>query len=297
MANHNLGRRDFLRVASSLAAAAGAAVQTGVADAENRTDAQFVKAVQLGMLPEKLSDSEKFALAKDCGYAAIEAYPMDDLDAAAKQAETAKAAGVPIHSIVYGGWDFPLSSPDPAVVEKGLEKMGHALQCAQAMGAEVVLLVPALVNAQVRYVEAYERSQKHIRTLLPAAEKSGVIIGVENVWNNFLLSPIEFAQYVDAFQSPWLRAYFDVGNVVAFGWPQDWILTLGKRIVRVHLKDFRRKDRAWTPLREGDVDWPVVRQAFKEVGYRGYLTTELPGGDEEYLRDVSRRVDAIIEES
>jgi L-ribulose-5-phosphate 3-epimerase len=125
-----------------------------------------------------------------------------------------------------------------------------------------------------------------------------VIVAVEEVWNKFLLSPIEFARYVDEFDSPWLKAYFDVGNVVFYGYPQDWIRTLGPRIAKVHLKDFQL-DRpngrfAWRNLGDGDIDWPAVQRAFADIGYNGYMTTEIAGGDAAYLKDVAGRVDRFL---
>jgi hexulose-6-phosphate isomerase len=144
------------------------------------------------------------------------------------------------------------------------------------------------------------RSQKQIRKLIPLAEELKVIIAIEEVWNKFLLSPLEMARYVDEFQSPWVKAYFDVGNVVFYGYPQDWIRTLGKRIAKVHLKDFKitgpgfGNGYRFVNLGEGDIDWPAVRKAFAEVGYTGYATTELEGGDEAYLRDVGQRVDRLV---
>jgi hexulose-6-phosphate isomerase len=125
-----------------------------------------------------------------------------------------------------------------------------------------------------------------------------VIVAVEEVWNKFLLSPLEFARYVDELDSPWLKAYFDVGNVVFYGHPQDWIRTLGARIVKVHLKDFQL-DRpggrfAWKNLGEGDIDWVEVRKAFAEIGYEGYVTTEIAGGDSAYLKDVVARIERFL---
>jgi L-ribulose-5-phosphate 3-epimerase len=123
-----------------------------------------------------------------------------------------------------------------------------------------------------------------------------VVIGIENVSNKFLLSPLEFAAYVDGFKSPWLRAYFDVGNIMLYGFPQDWIRTLGKRIVKLHLKDFsyRKNVVAYVGLREGDVNWAAVHAALAEIGFSGMATCELATGEEEYLREVSRRVDLIL---
>lgn len=124
-----------------------------------------------------------------------------------------------------------------------------------------------------------------------------MIIAIEDVWNRFLLSPLEFARYVDEFESPWVRAYFDVGNIALFGYPQDWIRTLGARIVKLHLKDFRfRKMQAeFVNLREGDIDWKEVHRALSEIGFRGDATVELAAGDEAYLREVVRRMELILE--
>lgn len=293
MKSDSMGRRDFLKTTAAftaMTAVAGAGFKVSAAE----SGSPLKKALQLGMLPKELSDADKFKLAKACGYEGIEAYPMEDLDAAKKLGDAAKAAGVRIHSLCYGGWGAPMSDPDPAVIEKGLKEIDNALRSAKAMGADAVLVVPAVVNENVRYAEAYERSQANLKKMLPLAEELQIIIAVEFVWNNFLLSPMEFARYVDEFNSPWLKAYFDTGNVVAYGWAQDWIRTLGKRIVKIHLKDFKKKERQFVNLRDGDVNWPEVRKALGEVGYEGFLTPELDAGDEAYLKDLSGRIDMII---
>jgi hexulose-6-phosphate isomerase len=246
------------------------------------------------MLPKELQDAEKFALAKKCGFDGLELNgPIADLDAAKEMGALARQAGVPIHGVV-NGWGGPLSDPKPENVAKGIASMETSLRCAKAVGADAVLLVPAVVNEEVGYAEAWERSQKNIRTLLPLAKELQVTIAVENVWNKFLLSPVEFAKYVDEFNDPWLKAYIDVGNMILFGFAQDWVRTVGKRIVRIHLKDFQRKGYEWTNLLDGDVNWPQVRQALDEIGYKGYMTTELSGGDEAYLTDLAQRIDKII---
>jgi L-ribulose-5-phosphate 3-epimerase len=151
------------------------------------------------------------------------------------------------------------------------------------------------VTETVSYGQAYQRSQENIRKLIPTATDLNVTIAVENVWNKFLLSPLEFARYVDEFANPIVRAYFDVGNVILFGFSQDWIRTLGKRLVRIHLKDFKRQGSQWTNLLDGDVNWKEVKKALDEVGYSGYLTPELGGGDEAYLTDLSKRIDKILQ--
>ncbi len=293
MKENVIGRRGFLGYAAAVAAGTGLLGESGFAK-NSRKGAKLRKALQLRMLPRKLSDADKFKLAKKCGFDGIEATPMDDLDAARRLGRLARQAGVPIHSIVYGGWGAPFSDPDPKVIEKGLAGMETALRSAKALGADAVLLVPAVVNENVSYAQAYKRSQRHIKKVLPLAEELGVIIAVENVWNKFLLSPLEFARYVDEFDSPWLKAYFDIGNVILFGYSQDWIRTLGKRTVKIHLKDFKRKGYEWTNLLDGDVNWPQVRRALDEIGYDGFLTPELKGGDEAYLTDLAGRIDRIF---
>ncbi len=288
-----IGRRSFLRYAAAVTAGAGLLSETGFAG-NRQKGAKLRKALQLGMLPNELSNADKLKLAKKCGFDGIETNWMEDLDAAQELGSLARQAGVPIHSIVRGGWDAPFSDPDPKVIDKGLATMETALRSAKALGADVVLLVPAIVNENVSYAQAYKRSQRHIKKVLPLAEELGVVIAVENVWNKFLLSPLEFARYVDEFESPWLKAYFDIGNVILFGYSQDWIRTLGKCIVKIHLKDFKRRGYQWTNLLDGDVNWPEVRRALDEIEYDGYLTTELRGGDEAYLTDLAGRIDRFF---
>lgn len=293
--SNELSRREFL---FGIAGASGALIVSNWSNAveRERSGAQrrFKKAIILGMLPRNMPLKDRFKLARDVGFDGIEVPPQGDRKVAEEMRATAEAIGLQLHSVIYGGWRNPLSSANPKVVEAGLKGVEQALHTAKWVGATAVLLVPGIVNARTRYVECYERTQRNIKRLIPVAEKLNVIIAIENVWNNFLLSPLEFARYIDEFNSPFVRAYFDVGNVVKFGWPQDWIRTLGSRIVKVHLKDYKRNKHAFVPLLEGDVDWREVRRAFVEVGYSGYLTAELRGGDEAYLRDVSARIDKII---
>ncbi len=293
MKDKTMKRRSFLKYAATATIGTGLLACPATTQA-GRKGAKLRKALQIGMLPRGLSDQAKFELAGKCGFKGIEGRPMSDLKAAEQLGKLAREAGVPIHSIVYGGWGAPFSDPDPKVIEKGLAGMETALRSAKAQGAETVLLVPAIVNEDVGYGDAYKRSQQHIRKLLPLAGQLGVVIAVENVWNKFLLSPLEFARYVDEFDSPWLKAYFDVGNVIIYGYAQDWIRTLGKRIVKIHLKDFKRNGYEWTNLRDGDVNWKQVRRALDEIEYDGFLTTELGDGDEAYLKDLSKRIDKII---
>jgi L-ribulose-5-phosphate 3-epimerase len=255
------------------------------------------KGVLLEMLPAKLSYADRMKMTRDVGFEVVQAPTTPDEHAAEEIKKAADGASVRIDSVMnMNHWRYPLSSNDPAVVEKSLAGMRTSLHNAKLWGSDAVLLVPAVVNPQTSYRDAWRRSQKEIRKLLPLAEELKVVIAIEEVWNKFLLSPLEMATYIGEFQSPWIQAWFDVGNVMLYGYPQDWIRTLGKSIVKVHLKDFKRKESGyeWVNLGDGDVEWGAVREALQEIGYAGSAITELKGGDEGYLRDVSRRVDRLV---
>ena len=294
MARGQIGRRSFLKLAA--AAAVGTALTEKTAlSTDNQKRARIYKALKIGMLPKGLSDGDKFKLAKRCGFEGIDGEALDSLEAMREQGALAKEAGVPIHGLVFGGWHAPFSSPDSKVTAKGLTGMENAMRCANAIGATTVLLVPGVVTEEVGYAAAYRRSQDNIRKLLAAARELNVIIAIENVWNKFVLSPLEFARYIDEFESPNVRAYFDIGNVIIHGYSQDWIRTLGKRIVKLDVKDYKRDGYKWTNLLDGDVNWLEVRRALDEINYQGFMTAELDGGDEAYLADIAQRMGRIIE--
>jgi L-ribulose-5-phosphate 3-epimerase len=273
----------------------GAALATPFLRGETRLP--ITKAVEFNMLPKGLSAMEAFQLAKDCGFEQIECPTTPDESKAEEMLAASRKTGLRIHSVMnQAHWGSPLSSPDPAVVDKSLEGMRQSLANAKLWGADTVLLVPAVVNAEVSYAQAWERSQRQIRKLIPIAQESKIVIGIEEVWNKFLLSPLEFARYIDSFDSPSVKAYFDVGNVAISGYPQDWIRVLGKRIVKLHIKDFKfeKNVASWMPLKEGTIDWRAVHAALEAINYKGTATVELPGGDAEYLKEVNRRFEQIL---
>jgi hexulose-6-phosphate isomerase len=289
-------RRTFLKfVAATVAAPAPA-----LARAQGTPSTGIRKSILINMLPRDRPYAERFAMARAAGFDAIEMQTIARAEEAQEIRETATKAGLRIHSVMnMDHWRLPLSSPDADVVSRSVAGMETSLRNAALWGADAVLLVPAVVDASTAYRDAYTRSQRVIRErLLPMARDLKVTIAVEEVWNKFLLSPLEFARYVDEFDSPWLKAYFDVGNVVLFAFPQDWIRTLAHRIVKVHLKDFnfdRQNGRfTWKPIGEGDIDWLEVRKALDEVKYAGFVTTEVSGGDAAYLADVAQRVDRFL---
>jgi hexulose-6-phosphate isomerase len=295
-------RRTFLKLLA--AAAATTAHSKGALAAQTPAAAPSTsaikKAVLISMLPKDRPYAERFTMAREAGFDAIEMQTISKPDEAAEIREASQKAGLRIHSVMnMDHWRLPLSSADPDVVTRSVQGMETSLKNAALWGAETVLLVPAVVDANTSYRDAYTRSQRVIRErLIPAARDAKVVIAVEEVWNKFLLSPLEFAKYVDEFESPFVRAYFDVGNVVLYGFPQDWIRTLGPRIAKLHLKDFhldRREGRfTWNAIGEGDIDWPEVRKALTDIGYKGYATTEVNGGDTAYLKDLATRVDRFV---
>ena len=255
------------------------------------------KGLVFDMLPEKLSYGDRFKLARDVGFEVVQVPTEPDAGKAEEIKKAADSAGIRIDSVMnMDHWKYPLSSSDRAAVEKSLAGMRTSLHNAKALGRRYGLARAGSGRREDFVSRRMARSQKEIRTLIPLAEELKVVIAIEEVWNKFLLSPLEMAKYIDEFQSPWIKAWFDVGNVVLYGYPQDWIHTLGKRIVKVHLKDFKRKEDgyAWVNLGDGDVDWSAVRQAFADVGYSGSVIAELEGGDESYLRDVSGRIDRLL---
>jgi hexulose-6-phosphate isomerase len=296
-------RRTFLKILGAVAITTGSSARAGAHPAAARQASPaggIKKSTLINMLPKDLPYAKRFALARESGFEAIEMQTTPKDEEAAEIKEAAAAAGLRIHSVMnMDHWRLPLSSSDPDVVKRSVAGMETSMRNAKLWGADAVLLVPAVVDATTAYKDAYQRSQKVIREqLLPMARDLKITIAVEEVWNKFLLSPMEFARYVDEFESPWLQAYFDVGNVVIYAFPQDWIRTLGARIVKIHLKDFtfdrRNGTFTWKAIGEGDIDWPEVRRALRDINYAGYVTTEVPAGDAAYLKDVSSRVDRFL---
>lgn len=297
-------RREFLiRGSATLALAAGGA-QLPAADAPPAsapTKRPIQKGIMWGTVGFKGSVADKMKAIKAAGFEGVEMMSHMDADEVLKARD---GAGLKIPSVCCAHhWDKPLSDPDPKTREEGLASLKQSLRDAKRYGASSVLLVPAVVNQEISYAEAYTRSQAEIRKAIPLAEELGVKIAIENVWNNFLLSPLEAARFVDEFNSPAVGWHFDVGNVINYGWPEHWIRALGKRIQKLHIKEFSRKkadkEGRWAgfavPLLEGDNNWPAVMQALDDVGYHGWAITEQGGGDTlEGLQDLAQRLGKIL---
>ncbi len=227
-----------------------------------------------------LTLQQKFKLLKDAGFDGIEVPSAFDQ----KEVLAARDAhGLEIPSVVIAThWAKPLTHPSENERKVGLEGLLQGLRDAKVYGAKSVLLVPGIVNKDVSYADAYTRSVAEIKKAIPLAEELGVAIAIENVWNSFLLSPLEAAAYVDGFKSPMVKWHFDVGNVVNTGWPQHWIPVLGDRIAAVHVKEFSRKLAAEKGARAGfgaelltaDSDWPAVMAALDAIKYSGWMIAE-----------------------
>ena len=286
-----IDRRAFLHAAGAALAA------PALAGAADDPPGRLKKAYMLGGDLPRGGLLERFRLLKEAGFAGVEINSPNGVD----RDEVLRArdeAGLVIHGVCDSAhWQDTFSDPDPEVSERGLAAARKAIADCQAYGGSTVLIVPAVVNPKVSHRQAYERSQANIRRLLPDAERHGVKLAIEEVWNRFLLTAPEFARYLDGFQSPWVGAYFDVGNVVEYGYPQEWIRELGPRILKVHVKEYAKAKRFNYLLGDGkEIDWPAVRQAFAEVGYRGWFTAEVPKGDLAAMKDVARRMDALLGE-
>jgi L-ribulose-5-phosphate 3-epimerase len=256
------------------------------------------KAMCYSSLPSRIPVRQRLQLAKDAGLDGVEIPSFTTQRETEEVGTIAAELGLEIHGVMGGThWKLPLSSTDEDVRAQGCEGIKHALQVAKWAGADTVLVVPGVVTEDVSYGAAYELSQKSIREIIPTAEELGVTMALENVWNKFLLSPLEFRDYIDSFDNPLIKAYFDVGNILLYGYPHQWIDILGERIVKVHIKDFDTTTRNFVALLTGNVDYPRTMNALRGIGYSGYLTAELrpyPQFPEQMVHDTAAQLDRII---
>lgn len=249
----------------------------------------MLKGINQWCYPEQTSLEKVFEYSRDAGFHAVE-LNLYEADGVGLTVETTKEEALKIKAIAEKYriklrslstsllWKMSLCSPDKQVRQQGIRVVEKMLEIAGYIGMDTILVVPGAVSEQVSYEECYKRSQVSIREIIPTAEKYDVKIGIENVWNKFLLSPLEMARYIDDFESDYVGAYFDVGNVLQFGYPEQWIRLLGKRVFKVHVKDFNTavgNGAGFVPLLAGDVNWRAVIDALREIGYEDTLTAEL----------------------
>lgn len=297
-------RRDFLKK-TSLGIAASTISFNSLAARDRPGDAtqglKLKKSLKFGMVKEDLSIMDRFKLLKDVGFDGVELETPNDFSM--KEVLQARdKTGLEIPGVVCGAtWKSQLSHRDPAVREQGVNLVKQSLNDCKQYGGTTVLVIPGVVDAGTSYQDAYIRSQGEIKKLFSEVEKTGVQIAFENVWNNFLLSPLECARYVDEINHPMIAWYFDVGNVVRYGWPEQWIEVLDKRILKLDVKEYSRKKQfeegTWkgfdVEFLEGDCNWPAVNAALRKIGYSGWASAEVPGGDRKRLQIISQKMDEI----
>ena len=263
---------------------------------------RILKSLKYGMIGAGETVREKFELAKNAGFDGVELDSPSGLDLE-EVIEARDVVGIQIPGVVDSAhWSKPFNHPDESVRGEGRAALEIALRDCKKVGGSTVLVVPAVVRKGMSYADAYRLSQKEIGKLVPLAEELGVAIAFENVWNSFLLSPLEATRYVDEFESPNVGWYFDVGNIVNYAWPEQWIDVLGDRIFKLDVKEFSRSKRdnegLWkgfgVEIGEGDCDWPAVREALGRIGYRGWASAEVGGGGVERLADIARRMDQVL---
>lgn len=238
---------------------------------------------------------EKFQLCKDLGYSGMELIsPLSDFSIADVTAAS-RSTGMRVHGVVdMKHWDTRLSSPDEKVRAQAVAHLKQAILDCHAMGGFSVLLVPGKVNGvEETHEQVWSRSIQGIQQVLPLASELGVRILIENVWNGFCETPDAMRDYLDEIDNPWVGAYFDIGNVRKFGPSEDWIHKLGRRIVKLDVKDWSEKD-GFCKIGDGDVGWPEVRKALAAIGFSGWCTAEVTGGGVEQLSDIHRRMTEVL---
>lgn len=282
--NTKIDRRTFIQATGLFAASAAAAAQSVAA----QQPAQRIrKAVGWGMIDRKLSVEDRLGLAKDVGFEGVEVsrHSREDQTDPRELARAADKVGLPIHGVSNGSY------PDlPAAIDE-----------AEIYGANTVLHV-ARTDPEISYIENYRKTQDLIRSAIPHAEKKRVKILVENVWATFLIEPLTMARYLDEIGSPWVKAYFDVGNVMRWGLPQNWIEVLGKRIEKIHIKEYSLKVAMKEgmgkgfdfPIGQGDIDWKRVREELQKIQFLDWATAEVRGGDRQALADISSQMDRVL---
>ena len=297
-------RRKFIKntlLATGALSVASLDSWASIAPDRQAANSVLKKSIMWGSVGMEGTILEKCKAIKTAGFEGVE--PNSHMDRN-EMLEAMQATGLVASSVCNSKhWNLLLSHPDKEIRQQGIEAMIVAMEDAKAYGTDAVLLVPGRVDENVTYDECWERATACIRELAPAAQELQVMICLENVWNNFILSPIEARTFVDQFNSPYVRFYFDCGNILVYGWPEQWIKILGDRIGRIHIKEYSKQigDKQGrnagfnVQLTEGDVRWKEVMQQIRN-SYQGvWLTTEQGNSKTlEELQDLNSRLDKIM---
>ena len=254
------------------------------------------KSIVLDVISAGSTVEEKLKIAKEAGFAAVEASAVETDEERQQIAELYKKYDLVCPSIMgHGAWENPATSPDPEVRKRSAYWLRQGILTAKALGADTLLVVPGVVNADIDYETAWENSHKVINEVLPFAAENGIYLAIEEVWNKFLLSGREMAEFIDSFDSPWVKAYFDIGNILFYGYPQHWIKSLGSRIAKIHVKGFKQEGLTlkWVQLLEGDINWKACMDQLRAIGFDGYITAEL-GPDERGYKGIADDLDVIL---
>ena len=296
-------RRQFLQQSAAGAVAAWASMSLGprgaiaapAASASTGEKLQLYKAVKWGMIAGAPTVLDHFKICKEVGLDGMELISPAEFSAEEVR-KASEATGLPVHGLVdMKHWDVRLSSPDAKVRDDGVAILRQAILDCHAFGGFSVLLVPGRVGGDDEtHDHVWQRSIEGIRQVLPLASKLGVRVLIENVWNGFCETPEQLRDYLDEIADPWVGAYFDIGNVVKFSPSEEWIRTLGSRIVKLDVKDWGQEAGFSAKVGEGDVNWPAVRQALRDIGFSGWCTAEVAGGDRQHLADVAQRMDQSL---
>lgn len=262
------------------------------------------KCCKIGMVGEGDTLVEKFQLLKDVGFDGVEMDGPSGYDW--KEVVDAKIeVGFEVPGVVCSThWSKPLSDPKPEVRAEGVAGLEAALRDARLFGASTVLLVPGVCNGNVSYKDAWERSTHELAAVLPLARELDIKIALENVWNDFITDAKEAARYLDQFKGEHLGWYFDVGNIVRYDDPVNWVRTLGERIIKLDIKDYSRAkmeaEGVWKGFDckigapESSAGWAEVMAALAEVGYEGWGSAEVGGGGRERLAEISKNMDEVF---
>ncbi|MHC4510792.1 MAG: sugar phosphate isomerase/epimerase family protein [Planctomycetota bacterium] len=283
-----IDRRHFIQTSGRFLAAAAAVLARPSAIRAEPSGPRYRKALGWTMIREDLSVEDKLKLVKDVGFEGVETptrFLRKDTPDPKVLARASEKVGIPVHGVVNSSHEDIKGAIDEAII----------------YGATSVLQV-VRPDPRGSFMENYRRTQATIRQAIPYAEKKRIYILIENIWNTFLVEPLTTARYIDELDSPYVKAYFDIGNVVRWGWPQHWIEVLGRRIVKIHIKEYDLKvgmsdglSKGFDcPIGRGSIEWDRVREELKKIDYRGWATAEVNGGGRKRLAEISEQMDQVL---